>query len=75
MCITTLSDESNPSLNSVHIMVSKVLMFHGNTERLSSGDWYDISTGNNDPTYHITLILVGVPVINQPELVEVVKED
>ena len=69
MCLTTLYDESNPSLNSVQLVVSKVLIFHENIELLPSGDFYDFSTGNNDPTEHITLVLVGIPVINQPDLV------
>ena len=75
MCLTTLSDESNPPLKSVQLMVSKVLMFHENTELLPSSDCYDLYTGNNDPTKHITLVLVGIPVRNQPDLVEVTKED
>ena len=56
-------------------MVSKELIFHENKELIPSGDWYDLSTGNNDPTKIITLILVGIPVINQPDLVEVAKKD
>ena len=56
-------------------MVSKVLMFHENTELLPSGDYYDLYTVNNDPTKHIMLVLVGIPIINQPNLVEVAKKD
>ena len=74
MCLTIFSDESNPSLNSVQLMVSKVFMFHKNTDLLPSGDCYDLSSGNNDPTEQITLVLVGIPVRNQPGLVEIVKE-
>ena len=48
-------------------MVSKVLMFHENTELLPSVDWYDLYPGNNDPIEHITLELVEIPVKNQPE--------
>ena len=55
-------------------MVSKVLKFHENTEILPYGDCYDLSPGNNDPTKHITFLLVVIYVINQPDLVEVAKE-
>ena len=75
MCITNLSDESNPSLITLQLMLSKVLMFHDNTELLPSGDWYDLSPGNNDPTKHITLLLVGSSIRNQLVWMEVVKED
>ena len=71
MCLTTFYDEYNPSLKSVQLMVSKVLMFHKNIDLLPSGDFYDLYPGNNDPTKHITLFLVEVPVRNQPDLVEV----
>ena len=70
-----LYDESNPPLNTVQRMVSKVLMFHENTELLPSGDSYDLSTGNNYPIENTTLVLVGITVRNQPELVEVAMED
>ena len=75
MYLTTISYEYNPPLNSVQLVVSKVLTFHENTELLPSGDFYDLYTGNNDPTEHITIILVGITIINQPDLVEVAKED
>ena len=75
MYITTLSDQSNPPLKSVQIMVSKVLMFHENKELLPSVDWYDLYPGNNYPTEHITLVLVGIPFINQLGWVEIPKED
>ena len=60
MCLTTLSDESNPNLNAVQLMVSKVLMFHEITELLRSDDCYDLSPGNNEPTEHIPIVLVGI---------------
>ena len=60
-------------MKSVQLMVSKVLMFHENTDLLPSGDLYDLYPGNTDPTKHITLVLVGIPVRDQPELVEVLK--
>ena len=59
------SDEVNPHLNTVKLIVSKVVMFHENTELLPSGDSYGHSLGNIDPTDHITIILFGLPVINQ----------
>ena len=74
MCLTTFSDETNTSLKSVQLMVTKVLMFHENTELLPSGDRYDLSLGNNESTKHITPVLVGIPVRNQPDLVKVSKE-
>ena len=74
MCLATLSDESNPPLNSVQLMVSKVLMFHENTELLPSSECYDLSPGNNDPTETITVVLVWIPVINQHDVVEVDRE-
>ena len=75
MCIRKVSDESNPPLNTVKLMVFKVLRLHENTELLPSGDYYDLYTVNNDPTKHIMLVLVGIPIINQPNLVEVAKKD
>ena len=56
-------------------MVSEVLMFHENTELFPSGDSYDISTGNNNYTERITIVLVGIPIINQLFWVDVAKED
>ena len=56
-------------------MVSKVLMFHENTELFPSGDSYEIYTGNNDPTERITLVLFGITIKNQLGWVEVAKED
>ena len=75
ICLTNLSDDANPLLNAVQLVVSKVLMFCENTELFPSGDSYDISPGNNDPTNRITLVLVGVPILNQLVWLEVVKED
>ena len=74
ICITTFYDKSNPTLNTVHLMVSKVLMFHENKELLPSGDWYDLYRGNNDPTEQTTLVLVGVLVRSQLGWVELAKE-
>ena len=65
ICLATLSNSSNPLLNAVQLVVSEVLMFHENTELFPSGDSYDISPGNNEPTKHITLVLVVIPTINQ----------
>ena len=55
--------------------LSPVLMFHENTELIPSGDCYDLYPVNNNPNKHIMLVLVGIPVINQPNLVEVAKKD
>ena len=65
MCLTTLSDEYNPSLTSVQLMVSKFLVYHENTYPFPFVDYYDLSTGTNDTT--ITLVLVEIIVINQPD--------
>ena len=54
-------------------MVSKVLMFHKNTELFPSGDSYNISLVNNDPNERITLFLVGIPIRNQFLWVEIEK--
>ena len=74
MCLTNFSDYSNPLLNALQLVVSEVLMFHENTELFPSGDSYDISLGDNDPTERITLVLVGIPISNQHLWVEVAKE-
>ena len=50
-------------------------MFHENTELFPSGDSYDISTGNNETTKKITLVLVGIPTTNKVLLLEVDKEN
>ena len=50
-------------------------LFHENTDLSPSGDSYDISTGNNDPTKRITLILVVIHIINQCGWVTVGKND
>ena len=62
-------------MNTVQRMVSKVLLFHENTELLPSVEFDDLYTVNNDPTDHITLVLVGIPVRNQPDWVEAAKKD
>ena len=73
MCLTTFSDDSNPLLNRVKLVVSEVLIFHENIELFPSGDSYDISPGNNYPTKRITLVLVGMPIRNQLGWSEVEK--
>ena len=45
-----------------------------NIDLLPSGDSYDLSTGNNETTYHITLALVRIPARNQRGWVDVAKE-
>ena len=50
-------------------------MFNENTELIPSGDCYDLSPVNNDPTKYIMIVLVGIPIRNQSNLVEVAKED
>ena len=54
-------------------MVSKVLMFHENRELLPSVDCYDLYLVNYYPTESIMLVLVGIPVRNQPDWVEAEK--
>ena len=73
MCLTTFSDEPNPPMKSVQIIVPKALIFHENTELLPSGDCYDFYLSNIDPTKHITLFLVGIHVRNKLGWVELVK--
>ena len=55
-------------------MVSKVLVFYENTDLLPSVDCYDLYLGNNYPTEHITLVLFGITIRNQPDWVEAAKE-
>ena len=73
MCLNIISNESNPLLNAVQLMVSKVLIFNKNTELLPYGDSDDISPGNNYPTDFITVVLAGIPIINQIGWEEVSK--
>ena len=47
MCPTNFSDEYNPLLSGVKLVVSEVIMFHENTELFPSGYSYDISQGNS----------------------------
>ena len=56
-------------------MVSEFLMLHENIELLPYIDCYDLYLGNNDPTEHITLLLVGIRVRNQPGLEEEEKDN
>ena len=71
MCLTNLSDEFNPLLNTVQLIVSKVLMFHENTELLPYGDCYELSPGNNDPTEYIMIIIDGIPISKKHVWVDV----
>ena len=66
---------SSATHSAEQLMVSKVIMLHENTELFPSGDYYDISLGNNYPTERITLVLVGIPIRNQLVWVEAAKED
>ena len=45
-------------------------MFRKNTEMIPYGESYDLSPGNTDTTERTTLVLVGIPVINQLGWVE-----
>ena len=65
MCLTAFSVESNPFLNTMRLVVFQVLMLHESTEVLLSGDPSDIYLENNDPDERITLVLVGITVINK----------
>ena len=56
-------------------MVSKILMFHENTELLPSGDSYELSLGNIEADECITVVIVGITVRNKLVWVEVAKED
>ena len=49
-------------------------MFHKNTELLPSCDSSEISPGKNNPTKDITLLLVGIPFINQLVWVNIAQE-
>ena len=56
-------------------MVSKVLMFHENTDLIPSGGCCDLSPCNDDTFEHITLVLVGIHVSNKLGWVEAATED
>ena len=71
--ITTLSDDSVPPLNTVKLMVSKVLLGHENTYMIPYDDSYDLHSGNNDTTEFITIVPVGISVTNQLGWSEEVK--
>ena len=73
MSLTALYDDSNPPLNAVQLMVSKVLMFHENIELIPSSDYRDLSPGNNDSSDCITIVLVVIPGINQLNKVDEAK--
>ena len=75
ICIITLYVDSNPPLNTLQIMVFKVLVFHENTKLLPSSDSYELYPGNNYPSEVITIILVGIPVRKKIDWVKVSKED
>ena len=75
MCLNTLYGDSNPTLNSLQLIISEVLMFHESTQLLPSGESYDLSMGDNDLNEIITLVLVGIPVRNKFGWFELVKGD
>ena len=75
MCLNAFSDDVNPLMNAVQLMVSEVLMFHENIEQFPSVDSYDLFPGNNELAKRITLVLVGIPIRNLLGWVEVEKED
>ena len=52
-------------MNAVQLMVSELPNFHENIYLLPSGDSYDLSMGNIEPSERIMLVLVGIPVKNQ----------
>ena len=59
----------------MQLVVSEVLLFLKNTELFPSGESYDVSPDNNDPTKCIMLVFVVIPIINQLGWVEVENED
>ena len=65
MLLTTFSVDTDQPLKRVPLMVFEVLMPHENTELLPSGDSYDLSPDNNDPTEGITLVSFGIHIRNQ----------
>ena len=75
MRLTTVSNESNPTLNTLQLMVPKVLMFHKNIELLPSSDFYDLSPDNTEPIDYFALVLVGATPSNQLGWVEVAMEE
>ena len=49
----------------VQIMVFELLMLHENTDLIPSGDSNYLSLGKNYPTEGVTLVLIGIHVINK----------
>ena len=50
-----------PPLNTLQLTIFEVLMFHENTELIPPGDSSDLYPGNNESTYGIMRVLVGIP--------------
>ena len=50
-------------------------MFHENKDLLPTGDSYDISPGNYDPTEGIGILLIGTYISNKTRWTEVNNED
>ena len=56
-------------------MVFEVIMLHEDKELIYFVESYYLSTGNNDPTEVITLVLIGITVINQLFWLETEKKE
>ena len=61
-------------MNTVQLIVFKVLMFYENIGLLPSVDSSEISTGNDDPNEGTTLLLVSIYISNKLVYTEVVNE-
>ena len=75
MCLIYFGVYSNQPLNTVKLTVFKDLRFHENTELIPTGKYYGLSIGNNNPTEGLTLVLVGINIINQLGWLEAAKKD
>ena len=65
MWLRVLGVKYNPHLNTVQFVVFEVLIFHENKKILPSGDSYDLSPGNNQPTEGIIPVLVVITFSNE----------
>ena len=75
MCTRYFFVHSSPPLNTVQLFVLKFLVFRENTELIPSGESYELFPVNNYPNEFITLVLVGLSIRNQLDLVEVDNEN
>ena len=75
MGLTTFYDNPNPTFNTVQLMALEVHMSNGITDLLPYVYSHYLSPCNNSNTEGFTLVLVGIPHINQLVSVELARKD